>query len=307
MRAYSAAETCLLLLYALPGEPLREGVYRKLLRAYQALEPQNSEPERQLEIQDLMAMGCNRDTAEEILYRLEQRETLYAYLRNLWLRGIQVVTRLSGDYPHRLRTTLGDRAPLVLFCAGNTALFSQSCVSLVGSRQLRDKGRHFAARAGEAIVGQNRVYCSGGAVGADTVGFTAAMDAGGQAVLFLADSLEKAMEQELYEKSLKEGRLLLVSEFGCDQAFSSQRAMSRNRLIHAMGEKVLVAQSDYGTGGTWHGTVENLKQGWSPVFVSHEEPDHPGTRGLVDRGGIPVLARELENLSELVPSQMTLG
>lgn len=307
MRTYSSAETCLMLLYALPGEPLREGLYRKLFRAYQALTPGTNVDSRDLDVQDLMRLGCNRETANLILYRLEQTETLHAYLRNLWNLGIQVVTRLSPDYPQRLRKVLGDRAPLILYCSGNTTLFSTQCISLVGSRNLREKGTIFSIRAGAQIAAEGYTYCSGGAIGADSAGYAAAQKAGGSGILFLADSLEGSMNQPQYKEATEQGRLLLVSEFGYDQGFSPQRALSRNRLIHAMGEKTLVAQSDYGFGGTWNGTLENLKQGWSPVFMCNEEPEQPGTRGLIERGAVPVLTEELMQLSLIQDAQLTFG
>lgn len=306
MRSYTEAEICLLLLYALPGEPLRETLYRKLFLAYSALGTGAEVENRDLQEQDLMRLGCNRETAKQILYRLEQQETLYSYLRNLRSRGIQVVTRLSPDYPQALRGKLGDRAPLVLYCAGNTELFSTECISLVGSRRLREKGKAFAARAGDEIAREGRTYCSGGAVGADSVGFYAAMKAKGCAVLFLADSLERAMDNGDFRKPLAESRLLLVSEFGYDQGFSTQRALSRNRLIHAMGEKTLVAQSDYGSGGTWNGTLENLRQGWSPVFMCNEEPEDGGTQGLIQRGAVPILTKELSELPLVQAAQLTM-
>lgn len=304
MRTYSEAETCLMLLYALPGAPLREGVYRKLFRAYSALEVEAED--RDLQEQDLMRLGCNRETAKQILYRLEQQETLFSYLRNLNTRGIEIVTRLSPDYPQKLRLALGDHAPLVLYCGGNTELFSTPCMSLVGSRQLREKGKGFSARSGDAIAREGYTYCSGGALGADSVGFDSAMQAGGSAILFVADSLEACMGQGRYRPFLEQGRLLLVSEFGYDQTFSPQRAMSRNRLIHALGERTLVAQSDYGSGGTWNGTVENLKQGWSPVLMCNEEPDDLGTRGLIERGAVPVLTEEVGNFTQIQPAQLSL-
>lgn len=82
--------------------------------------------------------------------------------------------------------------------------------------------------------------------------------------------------------------------------------MSRNRLIHAMGQKVFVAQSDYGTGGTWNGTMENLKEGWDPVFVYDGEPEEPATRGLLERGAEPVSLSQLEQLSALGLQQTSL-
>ena len=60
--------------------------------------------------------------------------------------------------------------------------------------------------------------------------------------------------------------MLYLSEDGFSEAFSAQRALSRNRCIHAMGRMVFVAQSDLKKGGTWQGTTANLRHSWSPVL-----------------------------------------
>lgn len=308
MRTYSEPEICLLLMCALPAadQPLRQGLYRKMMRALSALGTVNADPEGELDEGELVRLGCDVQEARAILARLRQQDVLMRYLRNLEKRGIAVITRISPEYPARLRQVLGDRAPLVLWCAGSLSLLQSRCVSLVGSRQLREKGKGFAAAAGHAIATAGYTYCSGGAAGADTVGYHAAARAGGSAVIFVADSLADCLNRNLYRDALGDGRLLLVSEGGFDERFTTLRALSRNRLIHAMGEKTLVAQSDYGIGGTWSGTLENLKAGWSPVLVCNEEPEQPGTRGLVERGGTPVLTAELNNLDGLDAQQLTM-
>ncbi|MDD6023054.1 MAG: DNA-processing protein DprA [Oscillospiraceae bacterium] len=308
MRTYSQAERCLLLLYALPdeGKPLPERLYRKLFEAFRSLSPQTGNADGQVDIPTLLELGAAQWEAEEILSRLERETLLEPFLRNLHDLGIQVVTRISPEYPRRLRETLGDRAPLILYCLGNTGLFAKECISLVGSRKLLPLGRDFSRRAGREIARQGYTYCSGGALGADTEGFQAADSQGGTAVLFLADALVSQGKRELYKKALEEKRLLLVSEHGWDIPFSTARAYSRNRLIHAMGQKVLVAQSDAGFGGTWQGTVENLKAKWSPCFVSTELREHPGTKALLEQGCSPVSTEELMNLKGLEPSQTSL-
>jgi DNA processing protein len=306
MRAYSAAERCLMLLCALPGEekPIRESLYRKLFRAAQALGPECTDADAELCHKELIHLGCSAQEADLVLSRLRQQEALDLYLRHLDSQNIQIVTRLSPDYPHRLRETMGDRAPLIFYCSGNTGLFSCPCISLVGSRQLKNQGKQFSALVGDQIAVQGYTYCSGGAVGADTVGFQAAIDAGGSAVVFLADSLLANSHRSLYNGPLQEGRLLLVSEHGPEEAFSTPRALSRNHFIHALGQKVLVAQSDYGTGGTWHGTIDNLKAGWSPVFVY--DTGEPGANGLIERGAIPVGREALFDLQGLCQEQTSL-
>lgn len=69
---------------------------------------------------------------------------------------------------------------------------------------------------------------------------------------------------------------MYLAEQAYDAPFSTPRALGRNYLIHAMGEKTLVAQCRAGSGGTWDGTTENLKHGWSPVFVHDDGTPAPG-------------------------------
>ena len=307
MRSYSQAELCLLLLYALPGEnTLRESLFRKLFRALEALGPADRTENAELDEAELLRLGCKREEAAEILRRLDQRQLLGQYLMKLGQKGISVTTRISPEYPLRLREVLGDRAPLVLFYAGNADLFQKACISLVGSRQLRAPGKAFARAAGQAIALESFCYCSGGAAGADTEGMLGAASAGGSAVVFLADRLTDHLTDRRYQALLKNQRVVLVAEQGPELEFSAPRALSRNRLIHAMGQKVLVAQSDYGSGGTWNGTMENLKAEWSPVLMFAGEPDDPGTRGLVERGAVPITLSDLNDLSSLGEEQTSL-
>lgn len=306
MRNYSEAEKCMLLLFAPLGveRPLSRRAYQGIAKAIAALGSGDGGSRRDVTRRDLERLGASEEDAGCILDRLEQEDVLEQYLRKLRGQGITPLTRVTLEYPRRLRQVLGSHASMLLYCAGNLRLFETECVSLVGSRQLRMPGWRFAQTLGRTAALERLTYVSGGAAGADTAGYEGAIENGGRAIVFVADSLEKRMEQE--RTALESGRLLLVSEYGPDQPFSAQRAHSRNRLIHAMGQKTFVAQSDYGSGGTWNGVLENLEGGWSPVFMCNEEPENLGTRTLIERGCQPIRTVELKRLRELGGSQMRL-
>ena len=113
MRSYSGAELCILLLYALPGEtPLRESLFRRLSRAYDVLGAQESR-DGELHRDELLRLGCTAEEADAVLARLSQRNVLGQYLMKLGMQGIEVITRISPEYPQRLRDVLGLNAPLV--------------------------------------------------------------------------------------------------------------------------------------------------------------------------------------------------
>ena len=114
-------------------------------------------------------------------------------------------------------------------------------------------------------------------------------------VVVVADELEKQIPQE--------GELY-ISENGFDLAFSAQRALSRNRVIHALAEKTFVAQCTFGIGGTWDGTTKNLRSGWSPVFCFADGSE--AMAQLTELGARQVTVDQLGELAQLMPAHMSL-
>lgn len=154
-------------------------------------------------------------------------------------------------------------------------------------------GAAFAAQAGRLAAQEGYTLCSGDAMGADRTAQEACLQNGGSALVFPATELVYCPVRE---------HVLYAAEGGFELGFSAQRALSRNRLIHAMGEKTLVAQTSCGKGGTWSGSLDNLQHEYSPLFVFDDGSD--GAAALCTRGATPV--RELTSLQELTPAQMQL-
>ena len=291
----TAAETGLLLLCcALPeaeDRPLTMAQFQELAKRARALGPGGEDPLRELTEHDLARLGYAQGQCARIVRLLSRNTQLERYLRAAEQHGIVPITRLSPRYPARLRQTLGQRCPAVLFAKGDLALLSACCISVVGSRELTECGRAFAEAAGRLIARSDYTLCSGGAAGADRAVQAACLKNGGPAVIFPAGRLTDCPAQE---------HVLYLAEQAYDAPFSTPRALGRNYLIHAMGEKTLVAQCRAGSGGTWDGTTENLKHGWSPVFV-HDDGT-PGAGALIERGAAAV--RTLGRLDELQPEQL---
>ncbi len=252
-----AAERGMLMLCCTLGDhsvkPLTPAEFLQLEKVFQ----RESADSGEVTVEALRGFGIAEENAWRIVRLLDREAQLQAYLSRAERHGIGVMTRLSEDYPPVLLQKLGDHAPMVLFYRGDPALFIARCVSLVGSRRLMPLGEAFAKRVGALCAVEGRTLVSGGAMGADRAAQKACQALEGEVIVFVADSLEEHPEQN---------GALYVSEEGFDVPFSTPRAHSRNRLIHAMGERVFVAQCSHGKGGTWAGTVENLKKGISPVY-----------------------------------------
>ncbi|MBP3304676.1 MAG: DNA-processing protein DprA [Oscillospiraceae bacterium] len=253
------AERGFLLLSSCLGDPSRRPLTTAQLRvlADRSWRMRAPDKERELEAEDLMALGYGREQAERILALLAQDDLLEHYLYRGRRAGCVPLTRVSEEYPLRLRKRLGLDSPGVLWAKGDLSLLNGPMLALVGSRDLQPANEAFAREVGRQAARQGYTLVSGNARGSDRAAQYACLAEGGRVISVVAD--------ELANKTVRD-RMLYLSEEDFDREFSTQRALSRNRVIHALGDKTLVAQCGCGTGGTWNGTVRNLRFGWSPVF-----------------------------------------
>ena len=259
----TSGEQGFLLLTSFLGDPERKPLsiaqFRELTKKARLMD--NPNMDRELTLADLQRIGCNRQIAERILKLLSQKEQMQWYLQQGRKKDCFPITRTADRYPQRLRSCLNVEAPGTIWTKGDRELLKAPGVALVGSRDLLDKNREFAYEVGLQAARQGYVLISGNARGADRTAQDSCLEHGGAVISVVADELEKHPLRE---------NVLYLSEDGFDLRFTAQRALKRNRVIHALGEKTFVAQCAFGKGGTWDGTCKNLQNGWSPVFCFHD-------------------------------------
>jgi len=236
------------------------------------------------------ALNGERQLTEEPIWvpTVDEEAVLDYYLKKGEKLDCVPVSRVSDQYPLILRKRLGADSPGVLWAKGDPCLLSTPTVSLVGSRELYDRNREFAAEVGRQAALQGYTLVSGNARGADKTAQRACLEAGGAVIAVVADSLEIHSAKE---------NVLYLSEDSFDEDFSAQRALSRNRVIHGLGLKTFVAQSTLKAGGTWDGTVKNLRFGWSPVFC-FDDGSEAATR-LEQMGASLIGMKDLQSIYDL--------
>lgn len=265
---------------------------RELSRRARAAGIGEEDPFRDVTVKDVRRLGYSEYEAGHIVSLLGRERQLDGYLLAAEKADVAVITRLDARFPQRLREQLGARCPAALFCRGDLELLQSVCVSVVGSRHLASPGAQFAAQAGRLAAREGFTLCSGDAMGADRTAQEACLRGGGSVLIFPATEL-------VYCPIRK--NTLYAAEGGFELGFSAQRALGRNRFIHAMGEKTLVAQTGFGKGGTWSGSLDNLQHEYSPLFVFDDGSE--GARALCARGATPVQA--LTSLQALTPAQLS--
>lgn len=265
---------------------------RELSRRARAAGIGEEDPFRDVTVKDVRRLGYSEYEAGHIVSLLGRERQLDGYLLAAEKADVAVITRLDARFPQRLREQLGARCPAALFCRGDLELLQSVCVSVVGSRHLASPGAQFAAQAGRLAAKEGFTLCSGDAMGADRTAQEACLRGGGSVLIFPATELVYCPARE---------NVLYAAEGGFELGFSAQRALGRNRFIHAMGEKTLVAQTSFGKGGTWNGSLDNLQHEYSPLFVFDDGSE--GARALCARGATPVQA--LTSLQALTPAQLS--
>ena len=293
----NAREEGFLLLSSCLGNPERKPLTTAQLRTLAARVAAMPRPEQDRDLcsTDLTAMGYGSEMAQRILELLEDLPLLRHYHAKGWQADCSPITRVSEDYPVLLRRRLNLDSPGVLWAKGDLSILQKPKISLVGSRDIRSANAQFAAAVGREAARQGYVLVSGNARGADKIAQKSCLDAGGQVISIVADELMKQSARE---------NVLFLSEDGYDCPFTSIRALSRNRVIHALGEKTMVAQCTLGKGGTWSGTVRNLKENWSPVFCFRD-----GSEAMVQLeqlGAVGITQKNLADFNELQKKTLSL-
>lgn len=273
--------------------PLTAAQLRTLTMRMAAVSWENLD--RELGLQDLKDLGYRDEQALRILQLLEEDALLERYLQGGAAAGCTAVSRNGEYYPMAVRNLLGGEAPGCLWMKGDLSLLMQPKVALVGSRDLHTQNEAFAREAGRQAALQGYVLVSGNARGADRVAQDSCLEAGGSVISVVADQLTCHQPRK---------NMLYISEEGYDLPFSAPRALSRNRLIHCMGLRTLVAQCTFGHGGTWSGTFSNLKHGWTPVFCFRDGSE--GSLSLERMGAGLISVGDLNNLSMISDVQISL-
>ncbi|HOE12065.1 MAG TPA: DNA-processing protein DprA [bacterium] len=249
------------------GDLLTPGEFKKLARILRDYELEPADlltsdleilPEECRTVVDIDRMKRLLDRGLLLSQAVERRQT----------RGIWVVSYMDDEYPNRLRVRMEENAPPILYGCGDASILDTGGLAVVGSRNVGDAPVEYTERIGRLTAEAGCALISGGARGIDRAAMRGALEAGGQVVGVMADSLERAVLNRENRDFRMENRLVLISPFDPLAVFNVGYAMYRNKLIYALADAALVVSSDYEKGGTWAGAVEQLERlRFVPVYV----------------------------------------
>ncbi|HEY5551741.1 MAG TPA: DNA-processing protein DprA [Opitutaceae bacterium] len=269
------------------ASPLSPVEYKRLARM---LREQQHEPADFLSTTaNAVIEKCARVVDAARLGRLLDRGLLLSLALERWqTRAIWVISRADPEYPRRLKARLRENSPPVLYGCGQIDWLDSGGLAVVGSRNANDSLLEYSMRVGSAAASAGYPVVSGGARGVDSAAMHGALVSRGRVIGVLPDSLERAALAREYRNALIAGQLLLVSPYDPAAGFNAGHALSRNKLIYALADAGLVAETAHGEGGTWAGAVEQIdKLRFVPIYVRSTGEIGKGLEALRAKGALP--------------------
>lgn len=154
---------------------------------------------------------------------------------------IGLITLIDPDYPELLKNI--HLPPLVLYVKG--AIPRQQSLAVVGSREANAYAQRMIDMMVPSLVAHDWAIISGGALGADTMAHTAAVQAGGKTVAVLGSGLLRPYPLEnkmLFEQIIDTGGAV-VSSFCLLAEPIPEHFPDRNRIISGLSRGCLVVQA----------------------------------------------------------------
>jgi DNA processing protein len=205
--------------------------------------------------------------------------------------GAQMITCADSDYPESLARDLGNRAPALLFLAGDRELLDEHAAAVVGARDVSRRGAMLATETASAFAQAGIGVVSGGATGADSAAHAAALANGGKTVVVLPQGILTFRGSRELLHAIDDGRAAILSEFLPDMTWQTHAAVTRNATISALANLVCVIEpkKQGGSVRTARHAIEHGKRVLVYCDPSHRDLaktlTSAGARSLLDSNG----------------------
>ena len=220
--------------------------------------------------------------------RVEDRERVTVAYDQLKKQGINIVYPGHPDFPPDIL----EIAP-ILFVKGQQKRLMSDNVSIVGARNVSDKGIRIARKLAGDLAREGINVVSGYAKGVDSEAHLGALEAEGTTTLVLPSGINQLRQKNEFKKFNWERDVLAISQFDPDAKWIARNAMARNKLVCALSKAVVVIESgpERDAQGKMSGTFNAAKTALSmglPLFVLNPDcldnaPE--GNAALIALGG----------------------
>jgi DNA processing protein len=209
-----------------------------------------------------------------------------------WLPGdgVRLLTRADPAWPANLLKDHARQATPWLYLQGDPGILAHSAIGIAGSRDATDQSLLITNHLATELVREGRTIVSGGANGIDTAAHDAALAAGGHTVVVLAQGIGTFRPPRKWQDAIRDGRMLVVSEYLPMDIWDGPRAIRRNATIVQLSEAFVVVQAG-APSGTLSAGQSAIRMKW-PLYVvrqiGEDAETFSGNDLLIRRGGTPL-------------------
>lgn len=154
----------------------------------------------------------------------------------------KIMTILDENYPQVLKNIY--QPPFALFYHGDINLLNDNQgIAMIGSRNASEYGRKSAMMIASELAKRGHIVISGFARGIDTICHQSCIEANGKTIGILGGGINNCYPKENYDlyQIMKKDHLL-ISEYPFDIIPQKDYFPFRNRLIAALGQKLIVIE-----------------------------------------------------------------
>ena len=266
------------------------GIGPKLLASVaKILEAENLNPEMLPRSQsDLSAQFPELAKILKGKIREEDREKVSTAYEQLRKQGIGIIYPGHPDFPPQLLNI----SP-ILFVKGEKKRLRSDSVTIVGARDVSDKGIRITRNLVGGLVGKGINIVSGYAKGVDSEAHLGALEAEGTTTVVLSDGIKQLRQESDFKKFNWDRDVLAVSQFDPDTKWHAWNSVARNQLVCGLSKAVVVIESgpERDAQGGMSGTFITAKTALDlnlPLFVVNPSClDNPpkGNAELIELGG----------------------
>ncbi len=210
---------------------------KKLLRHFgSAQKVFEAAKHRQIDIPDIGTIMIQSIKAFSDWKRVENE---MAYIEK---NRIKTVTIFDDDYPYKLFHA--PDGPILFFVKGNVNLNHKHIISIVGTRNITNYGKHMVAELIEGLKQYNPLIISGLAYGVDVEAHLQALKHDLPTLGVLGHGFQRIYPNKHYkiaEKMLQNGGLL--TEFWHTDPVDRNNFLKRNRIVAGLSEATVIVES----------------------------------------------------------------
>lgn len=187
--------------------------------------------------------GTSEQTAHKLVAGLADIALLEKELDLIEEHKIKLITIADVAYPSLLKEI--HSPPIVLYFQGNSKIFSQKCLAVVGARKANDYGKRAVDLLVPDLVAAGYSIVSGGALGIDTMAHEAALKCGGKTIAILGSGLLRlypSSNKKLFASIIENGGIV-ASSYPLKMEGLPQNFPARNRIVTGLSQGCVVVQA----------------------------------------------------------------